>query len=338
MQSADYECPETQVRISAIIDLNVVRVRIATNLEEFPAFNYFADVLPDEGAFDYEVICMDVDRDKFDLEKAADRVDRTFRAKRFAAGYYLVHYFGDPALLITRGRTFYVYGTALERTVWPYFIKHILTMHAADNGYLHLKAGAFVQPGGGASLVVGRNGGGKTVLLTQACLHGADFLTNTHALVRDGYAYGIPSSLRIRRDASFGDLIDRYDLPPHMESGDYLASPHLLFGRNAPAAAPIRNLVLVDYNPERAQGIEEISADVAEAFLDQFSLAVTMYGLKDDLFAHYDYDVHRFAAALRDTKDKARRLTRSVRCLRANVDMLDGSVRESVLRTLAGGE
>ena len=81
-----------------------------------------------------------IDRDPVPLDDIIRRTDATLRAKRFRAGYYLVHYFGAPAHLITAGSTFYLFGTALQRTVWPYFIKHILTIFAADHGLLHLKA------------------------------------------------------------------------------------------------------------------------------------------------------------------------------------------------------
>ncbi|WDZ85833.1 FomB family phosphonate monophosphate kinase [Micromonospora cathayae] len=324
------------IRTAAVVDLNVVRVRLATNLESFPAYGYFAEVGPDDGRYDYEVVCIDQDRDPVDLEAVAAQVDRTFRGKRFRAGYYLVHYFGEPAYLITNGRRFLVVGRQLERTVWPYFVKHILTVHSADAGLLHLKAGGFVQDDGDATLLVGRNGGGKTVFLVQACLAGASFLTNTHALVADdATVYGVPSSLRVRRDRQFADLIDRYDLPRHMEAGDHIARPEQLFGDRGARQGRLRNLVVVDYNPAQPDSFERVAGESVLTFLDQFAFAVTTYGLKDDLFVHYGTDFDAFTAGLAAMKERLRAMVRSARCYRANVDLLDAPTRDRVLAELA---
>lgn len=326
------------VRSARIVDLNLIRVRLATNLEEFAAYSYFDRFSADSEDADYEVCCIDLDRDELDpgtLASIASSVDKSYRGKRFKAGYYLVHYFGDPAYLISTGHAFYVFGRHLEKTVWPYFVKHILTIFAADHGYLHLKAAGFVQPGVGATLLAGRNSGGKTVFLTQACLHGARFLTNTHALIRDGVVHGVPSSMRVRADECFRDLIGEHGLTEHMESGDYVTSPRTLFGDATTDSAPLRNVVIVDYSPAGRAGIEEISAAAAEAFLDQFAFAVTTYGLKDDLFAHYGYDFDGFTGGLAAMKDQLGELTRLARCFRANVDMLSPADRAATLSVLA---
>src|SRR5699024_4718720 len=83
---------------------------------------------------------IDLDRDLVPESTYIDKADDTIRGKRFRSGYYLVHYFGEPAHLVTVGKTFYVFGRALEKTVWPYFVKHILTIFSSDHGFLHLKA------------------------------------------------------------------------------------------------------------------------------------------------------------------------------------------------------
>ena len=323
------------VRTAAVLDLGVLRLRLATNLEQFGAYEYFARIEPAGTPHDYEVVCIDTDRDEVDLTAVAARADRSLRAKRFRAGYYLVHYFGEPAYLITTGRTFVVVGRGLERTVWPYFVKHILTIFSADHGYLHLKASALVQPGAGATLLVGRNGGGKTVFLTHACLGGAEFLTNTHSLIRDGRVHGVPTAVRVRDDSTFGPLIAERGLVRHMESGDHLARPELLFDRRAAGPAALRNVVIVDWNPNAPATFERIPARAAELYLDQFAFAVTTYGLKDDLFQHYGFDFDAFTAGLGEMRDHLRVVTESARCYRANVDMLDVDVRTSVLETLA---
>lgn len=323
------------IRSSRVVDLNLVKVRLSTNLEEFSAYSYFAAFAEDEGATaDYEVVCIDLDRDDVPAELYADRTDKTFRGKRFKSGYYLVHYFGEPVNLITAGRTFYVFGRALEKTVWPYFVKHILTIFSADQGYLHLKAAGFELPGAGATLLVGRNGAGKTVFLAQACLNGARFLGNTHTLVRDGVAHGVPSSIRVRRDQCFGELIDKHNLTAHMESGDYVTDSSTLFESPQLGSARVQNLVIVDYNPASPQGLTPISSAAAGTFMEQFSFAVTTYGLKDDLLAHHgDFDT--YVDSLARMRAQLTELVDGARCYRANVDMLDKEVRTATLKQLA---
>ncbi|MFJ6213754.1 FomB family phosphonate monophosphate kinase [Streptomyces sp. NPDC092296] len=322
------------VRSSRTVDLNLVKVLITSNREEFDAYAYFSREAPDRAAVDHEIHCVDLDRDSFDTAELRERSDRTLRAKRFRSGYYLNHIFGDPAYLITEGNRSYVFGRRLERTVWPYFVKRILTDFAVDCGYLHLKAGGFTSADGSATLLVGPNGGGKTVFLTQACAHGARFLSNTHLLVRDGVAHGVPSAVRVRRDPLFDGLIERNHLVAHLEGGDFLAGPELVFPGAPVDSGPVRNIVITDYRAGGRHGFEEIPADRAELFLEQFAFAVTTYGLKDDLMAHVGGDVEKFTGGLRAMKEQLSALVSGARCLRANVDMLDPAEREPVLAEL----
>lgn len=323
------------IRSSRLADLGLICVRISSNLEWFPAYSYFSSFRPDQAASDYEVTCIDLDRDEIPPEAYTGRADKSLRGKRFKAGYYLVHYFGEPAYLITEGRKFYVFGRSLDKTVWPYFVKHILTIFAADHGYLHLKAAGFELPGSGATLLVGRNGAGKTVFLAQACLNGARFLSNTHTLVRDGMAYGVPSAMRIRRDKCFGELIDKHHLTPHMESGDYVTESSVLFDSPQVSDSKVRNIVIVDYNRESSLGLTSISAEAAGLFMDQFSFAVTTYGLKDDLLSHCGLDFNAYVNVLGRMRRQLADLAAGAQCYRANVDMLDGDARSAVLRRLA---
>jgi len=328
--------PTLPVRASRVVDLNLLKVRIATNLEEFDGYAYFAREVAEPAEADYEIYCMDLDRDPFDTAALASQVDRTLRAKRFQAGYYLSHMFGDPAYLITEGRTSYVFGRRLERTVWPYFVKRILTDYAADHGLLHLKAAGLVAEDGAATLLVGPNGGGKTVFLAQACAHGARFLSNTHMLVRadTGVAHGIPAAVRVRPDAAFRELIAAGKLVPHLESGDYVADPALVFPHGGVERGVVRNIVITDFRPGTHGGLEPLDPDRAELFLDQFASAVTTYGLKDDLMTHCHGDIRSFTDRLLDWRRQLSALVRQATCFRANVDMLDPSARQAALAEL----
>lgn len=323
------------VRSSRLVDLNLLTVRISSNLEAFDAYAYFSRDAPEGTAPDHEIVCVDLDRDPYDPRVLGELGDRTLRAKRFRSGYYLNHIFGDPAYLVTEPGRSFVFGRRLERTVWPYFVKRILTDFAVDHGYLHLKAGGFTFDDGGATLLVGPNGGGKTVFLTQACLDGARFLTNTHVLVRDGEAHAVPSAVRVRRAPQFEALIDGHGLIPHLESGDFVAAPELLFPGEPRDRGRVRNIVITDFAPDRPQGFERISAEQAGLFLGLFADAVVNYGLKDDLLAHHGGDLDAFTATLATLRRQLTDLAEGARCYRANVDMLDPSVRTAVLAELA---
>ncbi|MEV5441046.1 FomB family phosphonate monophosphate kinase [Streptomyces sp. NPDC052644] len=323
------------VRSSRLVDLNLLRVRISSNLERFDAYAYFSRDAPAGAAPDHEIVCVDLDRDPYDPDVLRALTDRTLRAKRFRTGYYLNHIFGDPAYLVSEPGRSFVFGRRLERTVWPYFVKRILTDFAVDHGYLHLKAAGFTFGDGSTTLLVGPNGGGKTVFLTQACLDGARFLTNTHVLVRDGEAHAVPSAVRVRRAPQFEALIEGHGLTPHLESGDYVAAPELLFPGTPRDRGRVRNIVITDFAPDRPQGFERITAEQAGLFLGLFADAVVNYGLKDDLLAHHGGDLDAFTATLAALRGRLTALVEGARCYRANVDMLDPSVRTAVLAELA---
>ncbi|AUY53122.1 FomB family phosphonate monophosphate kinase [Streptomyces sp. CB01881] len=325
--------PGPAIRSTSVVDLNLIRIRLCSNLESPPARSYFTRFAADDAAADFEIRCYDLDRDKVDVEAVRHLVDSTVRAKRFTKGYYRGPYFGDPVYLVTRGRTFHVYGRSLEKLVWPYFIKHILSVHAAENGLLDLKAAGFTLNGDG-TLLFGQTGGGKSVFLAQACLGGAQFLSNTHMLVRGVTAHGVPSAMRVRRDACFGELIDRHRLPRHIEEGEYISSPEILFGKPATNSAPVRNIVIVNSRQDTPAGFHQVDPGTALPFLDQFGLGVTTYGLKDDLIAHFGYDVQRYAKHYNTMQKTLAGLCENARCYVSNVDMMDPSARAAVLSDL----
>ncbi|MDG4807563.1 FomB family phosphonate monophosphate kinase [Micromonospora sp. WMMD1120] len=327
----------TPIRFSTVVDLNLFRVRLSSNVEDFSATSYFTRFGPDvPGATaDFEVRCIDLARDRIDESVVRDQIDDTVRAKRMARGYYRGPYFGAPAYLVTRGRTFSVYGTSLERLVWPYFVKYLLCVYAAGEGYADLKAGGFASPEGGATLLFGQSGGGKTVFLTQACLGGARFLTNTHTLLRDGVAHAVPSAIRVRADDVFRATIARLRLPRHLEQGEYIARPEQLFPAPPVDAAPVRNIVIMGRRSAGAPALERVSSSTATAFLDQFGMGVTTYGLKDDLISHFAHDIDAFAEHYGRMKKAIAEMCEGSRCYVSRVDMTDVAIRRAVLEQLS---
>ncbi|MEV7010658.1 FomB family phosphonate monophosphate kinase [Streptosporangium sp. NPDC051022] len=319
-----------------IVDLNVLRLEIATNIADFAAYSAFTRFAPEGTGSDYRLTCVDLDSDPRAEAILAPLADDTFRAARFRTGFYLTSYFGPPAHLITRGREFFAAGRQLERTVWTYFVKHILTIFSADTSTLHLKAAGFADPSGSATLLFGRGGAGKTVFLASACQAGMSFLTNTHVILDGHRASGIPSAIRVRDDASFGELIRAGGLAPHLEQGEFQANPTTLFAHSVDEAT-VRNLCVVDYRPDRPAGIHPIDPERCYDFLEQFAFAVSAYGLKDDLLAFCGGDFDRYTEIYAAMKERLRVLVTQCLLWRVNVDMLDPTARREVLDTLTAG-
>lgn len=283
----DHLLAERQIALSTrIVDLNLTRFALHTNVPEFAGYRYFsrfADVTGD-GPGGYRLNCVDIGLSPVGNADLDRLVDRTFRAKRMRTGFYLSHHFGKPAWIVTRNRTTTIFGQEIEKIVWTYYVKHLLTTFAADRGILHLKGAGVVSPGGEATLLFGRGSGGKTVFLTQACLVDARFLTNTHVIIDRNEAFGVPSVLRVRDDACFGPVIRARKLEQHLQSGEYLLDSSEVFASSVDRAQ-IRNLCIIDFHPGQKQGIHQMEPKRFYQFLDQFAFPLSTYGLKDDLLA-----------------------------------------------------
>lgn len=328
--------PTVPVRSSRVIDLNVLRARLRFNTPDSPAYSYFARFAGDEEPLDFDFTCTDLDRDPVDERLLRRLSDNTIRGQRFRSGYFRGAYFGAPAYLVTRGRRWHVFGRTLEKIVWPYLVKQALNVFAVEDGYLHLKAAALGHPDGTATLLVGQKGGGKSVFLVRACQGEGRFITNTHAMIRDGVVHAVPSALRVRDDECFGNLIRERKLHSHLVDGEFLASPDALFRRPPMLAGVIRNVVLVNYQAGRPARLDRVSSDVAFTFLEQFSLGVNVYDLRYDLLDHLGRDMEAYVTAYDAMRTTLAELCRTARCYVANVRMQDPDVRSRVFDVLTG--
>ncbi|MFH8978039.1 FomB family phosphonate monophosphate kinase [Streptomyces sp. NPDC017890] len=322
------------IRSSRVIDLNVFKVRVSSNIPDFAGYAFFSRFAGPEQTCAYELVFVDLNEDPIDPALIEPVADQGYRADRFRGGSYITHHFGPPAHLVTRGNRILVFGRELERTLWPYFTKRLLTNFAIDQGLLHLKAAAFVQPQG-ATLLFGRQKGGKTVFLTQACAAGARFMSNTHVLTCDATVYGVPSAMRIRKGPGFDQLIGSGELEKHLEADEYRIDPDMIFGRASITEATVRNLCIIDYNPGRPPCFDEVDAESFTSFLDLFACAPGTYGLKDDMLAHLDNDIHRYSAAFSAMKRRMSDLVGGARRFYINADMLDPAIRDRTLARLA---
>lgn len=318
------------------VDLGVTRFLLRTNVPGFSGFRYFSRLSPGVRHAPYELSCIDLAY-PHSLHEEAVRAqsDSSFRGKRFRAGFYLTCHCGAPALLITRDRRHYVVGRGLDRMLWGWYTKYVLTVHSLQNNSLHLKAACLGYDGEG-TLLIGKGGGGKTVFLTQMCQEDADFVSNTHVIVdQRQVGYGVPTTLRVRNDPCFGAFIRSGRLKAHLDEDEFIADPTALFARSA-ASVKIRNICVLDYNPGRQSGIQPLTSDAAYDIFEQFGFPINTYGMKDDILQFFGGDVAQFVDAYASMKRHLRKLVESSSCFYVNCDMMDPDQRARVRRVLTG--
>jgi hypothetical protein len=316
---------QVDYREARVVDLGITSVLIRSNVPKFSGYRYFSrlhEPRPGERA-PYELYCVDLNHGhSLDEAVVEAHADTSFRGKRFSGGFYLTYHFGAPASLITRGNRHYIVGHNLDRIIWGWYTKYILTVHSFSVGSLHLKAACFAIDGEG-TLLIGRGSGGKTVLLTQFCQDGATFISNTHSIIdHKQIAHGVPTTLRVRDDACFGALTRSGQLEPHLDQGEYIADPELLFACSA-SSARVRNICIVDYRPEEGSVIRPLGSEETYDMFEQFGFPINTYGMKDDVLEFCHGDTGEFLTVYANAKRQLRELVNVSRCLYVNSDMLN---------------
>lgn len=319
------------------VRLGPVTFRFASNVERPPALQYFSAEAraPFRGEpTQFELWCVSLEGGGLDPDYLRRHVDRSYRAARFLEGYYVTDHFGPPLYLVTRGHRYYVFGEHLEQVVWPYFVKYFLTLHALKRELLHVKAAALaVGPAG--TLVVGRSNGGKSVFLIQMCRSGAQFVTNTHALIKDGRASGVASTMRIRPGAWFSDLAGAVGTTPSLKSGELNLDPYQVLDAYRGDAVEVKNICLVDFRGAGCRTIEELPERDAYDYAEQFVLALNAYRLEEDLLDLYGNDFREFSRVYSAMKAQLRDLVGRCRRYYISCDMLEPRNREEVFALLS---
>ena len=326
------------VRTDRSVSLGPVRLRIRSNEAQFGELRHFPQSmhLPQDAPVHFTVNCCNLNQDgPWAIRELEQARDRSYRGGRFAGGYYVTDHFGAPAYLLTRGSHLWIFAQRFEPIVWPYVIKFLLTTYAVDEGLLHLKAAGVALEGAG-TLLVGRGGSGKTVLVARLCQSGAAFLTNTHALVRDRTLWGLPTAMRVRNDRLFGAAIATGKLAEGLKPGEYVMDPLVDLKWLHIHSAPIRNICLVDYRGTERQVVRDIDADTLFNYMEHFSLAVNIYGIREDLFDHLGGDVQKFSDRWRDAKVQLRELISDCRRHYVSCDVMDDDNLRAVRDKLTG--
>ncbi len=159
------------------------------------------------------------------------------------------------------------------------------------------------------------------------CQDGAEFVSNTH-VVADGHGtvHGVPTTLRVRDDFCFGELIRAGRLSPHIEEGEYVADPSVCFDRWLPSAK-IQNVCVVDYDPARRACIEPIEEEFAYLLFEQFGFPINTYAMKDDVLEFCGGDLGQFAVVYAEMKKRLRTVVSEAQCLYVNCDMMQADHR-----------
>lgn len=315
------------------VDLGPWSMRLSSNVPDFAGAPFFWRTAEPTAHHEFEVRCLDTAAGAVDEVWTTMEPDPSTTARRMLKGHYSTHHFGAPVRLRTDGRRLTLVGPRLERVVWPYVVKHLLTWRAIETGQTHLKAAA-MRLGDRTTLVVGRSGGGKTVFLSQACARGATFVSNTHVLLADGRATGLATAMRVRPGEASA-VVDLTDAPRHLEGDERLVAPDRVFPSIDLSTAPVANVVIVDHDVSRPPGFVPVAPTVTAAFMAHFADAVTTYAQKNDVLAQLGHDVERFAAVQMSWRDEMERTCATARCFVANVDMTSPATVDHVLDELA---
>lgn len=331
------EADAFRCRSHKVVRLGPVHIDIGSNEPEFKGFRFFSNAgfssstaAGLERAPDFILSLCNLRHDApWSLVNLSATHDRSYRGKKMAAGYYLTDHFGTPAYLITRGTHYWIFADDFERILWPYAVKHLLTVYAMVHNMLHLKAAGVALEGRGA-LLVGRGGSGKTVLLTQLCRSGAQFLSNTHALIDGQRLLGIQTAMRVRPDQFFAPIIAERGLAPNVRAGEYTADPLIDLGWSGAQSVPITTLCLLDYKAQADSVIRELDPHTMFDYMEQFALAINVYGLKEDILDTLGGDIGRFSMEMSRTRSRLQALVEGARCYYISCDAADARNLKSI--------
>lgn len=318
-----------------LVRVGPLTIRIVSDVSGFPALSYFSrsarSAVPPGGPAtmpDAEVWC--VSTSPFPEDWAPDQ---TTRARGFLKGYYVTDHAGPPVRLVTSGRRMFLFGPRLERIVWSYAVKWLLAQHAATQGGLFLKAAAVAVEGEGV-LIVGRGGGGKTVMVSELCRQGARFITNSHAVVTGTTVQGVASSMRMRP----GPWVDRLGVRsvPALEPAEVVVDPADVFGPLSCEPVQLRHIAVVDYRGPQEHDVRPLPAPMAVSILEQFGLGLNVYRLEEDLLDSLDGDYEAFASRHAAMQSMLQTMVDACRCHHIVTDVTEPSHRAALLQLWCG--
>ena len=323
--------------VDVIIRLGPLDFRLVSNVPDFPAQQYFSATSQSDyknEKTDFELWCVSLRVSKLDKEFIRLHIDHTYRADSFAHGYYVTDHFGPAVYLVSRGQRYYVFGEELERVVWSYFVKRFLMLHTLECEGLHLKAAACAV-GSEGTLLLGRGGAGKTVFLTELCLHGARFLSNSHSVIKNGNVRGVASSIRIRPGSWHENLTSAVRTKPALKADELIIDPYDVFPFNSDQVVLVKNICILDFKHVGQHIIKLLTEQEAYDYAEQFSLGLNVYRLEEDLLDIFNGNYQQFSQAYSQMKMQLHRLIQQSRCYYISSDVLNPLYRDELLGLLA---
>ena len=302
-----------------LIDLGICDLRLVTDVAQPDLLQRFSCWRPtvrgDSADFELWGLSNDSLTDEQLLAARSD-VDVSARAQGFLDGYYATDHFGDPVLLLSHANRHLVIGGPLEVTGWSYFVKYVLLRAALESGGVFLKAAAVVLDGRGV-LALGRGGGGKTTFAQGLVAAGASHLANSHVLLRERTVFGVPTTMRVR-DGSDETLVD-----PASE-GAVLTS------------APLEAICVIRHTGQHRCRVRRLPVDELRPIAVQFSLALNVYRLEEDLLDLLGGDYRAFASTYDLMLQRLDQALDKAAGYEVDGDMLDDGVRREVAAILQG--
>lgn len=310
-----------------VVRIGPLTLRIASDVPDFPALRYFSRAarMPAATVPDAELWCLS------DADPGLP-ADTTARALNFASGYYVTDHFGPPVRMSTSGNRIVLVGDHLERLVWPYIVKYLLLRHTATVGGLFLKAAALAA-GDGATLIVGRGGAGKSVLITGLCRGGATFITNSHVVLEGGAVQGVASTMRMRP----GPWLDQTASTAALDQGERLVDPYKAFPHHAGAAVPLRAVWIADFRAPGEHDVHQLPPDGAAGIVEQFAFGLNVYRLEEDLLDLLGGDYRAFAAQYARMRAQLHETVTSCPTYRVRSDVQHTAHRDQLLQLLCDG-
>jgi len=224
---------------------------------------------------------------------------------------------------------YYVIGEHLERVVWPYFVKFFIFTKSLEERQLFMKAAA-VAFGQEGVLIVGRGSGGKTTFARELCRHGATIVTNSHAIIDGLTLTGVRTTMRVRA----GLEVNAAQCPSVLRDGEALIDPFLCSPSCQEDTVCLASLCVVDYRPDREEGVRHLDSHEALAFVEQFSFGLNVYRFEEEMVEFYDHDLVRYGEAMKTLRDRLQSLVAALPCYVVRTDILESSNLAQICRTI----
>jgi hypothetical protein len=308
-------------RFDIAVDLGNTSIRLISNCASFAGATFFSRsaLLDARARVDHDLWCIDDPSGALRERIQCYHSTRTYRAACFEMGYYATDHFGAPIVLHRFANRHYLIGERLERVVWSYFVKFFIFIKSLEEQQLFLKASS-VAFGPHGVLIVGRGSGGKTTFAQALCHNGANFVTNSHAVIDGLVLTGVRTTMRVRPS-------DKLAAPAKYTStiqhGEVLIDPFESYVAPRENTVRLESLCIVDYRPGRDEGVSRIGPDEALGFLDQFAWGLNVYRLEEEMLEFFDHDLLQYGRAMQTLRSKLQSLVKVVPSYIVRTDVFD---------------